>query len=90
MSTILHPALSWSALHLSDWLPLQELPIRYAQRILQIEALPEWQASRELVEALKLSWFEFSHRRLTTHVVLSSKEEKERIGCFFFGTEASV
>ena len=29
---------------------LQELPIRYAQRILQIEALPGWQASRELVE----------------------------------------
>ncbi len=28
----------------------QELPIRYAQRILQIEALPGWQASRELVE----------------------------------------
>lgn len=28
----------------------KELPIRYAQRILQIEALPGWQASRELVE----------------------------------------
>ena len=30
----------------------QELPIRYAQRILQIETLPGWQASQELVEAL--------------------------------------
>eukprot|EP00438_Fugacium_kawagutii_P014328 Skav232172 [mRNA] locus=scaffold4749:64875:77673:- [translate_table: standard] len=29
----------------------EELPIRYAQRILQIEGLPGWQASSELVEA---------------------------------------
>ncbi|CAK9068131.1 [Pyruvate dehydrogenase (acetyl-transferring)] kinase [Durusdinium trenchii] len=45
-------------------LAYRELPIRYAQRILQIEALPEWQASRELVEVHRLYSENFKDIRL--------------------------
>eukprot|EP00434_Breviolum_minutum_P037872 symbB.v1.2.033580.t2/scaffold4194.1/size43189/2 len=45
-------------------LAYRELPIRYAQRILQIEALPGWQASRELVEVHRLYSENFKDIRL--------------------------
>lgn len=52
-------------------LAYRELPIRYAQRILQIETLPGWQASQELVEVHRLYSENFKDIRL---VELNLKE----------------
>lgn len=45
-------------------LAVQELPIRFAQRILQIESLPDWKSSPELVEVHSLYSRSFRDLRL--------------------------